>query len=547
MIKPRLLWCSEASYLSTGYSIYSREILSRLHDSGLFDIYEFGSYGSNEDPRAESVKWKFIGNLPQRGNKNEEDNYGSHPVNQFGQWKFEHVVNMVKPHIVYDNRDIWMCQYQLESPYRPYYHLSWLLAVDAEKQPTSTKNIIPRLDSITSYTDWGVNLINSESNGLAKTFNSCPGGAPKEFVPEDKLALKEQFGLEKMKIVGTVMRNQRRKLFPDLFESFRKYLDSSKRNDVLLYLHTSFPDKNPWMIDELINEYGLSNKVLMTYRCSTSEPNKGCGLTFPAFFSDYGVICKRCKQTATCASVQNGVDNEFFNKIYNLFDVYIQYANSESLGIPQLEAAACGTPVMSVDYSAMSDVVRKLNGTPIKVKTLYRELETTCMRAVPDNDDLVKQLTKFFSLPQSLRNRAGMLARQGYDEHYGYDKAAQTYINHWSTLDFNKLEANWKSPPRIYPIAEQIDHSKLSNSEYSKFLIANVFGEPNRIGSYMHTRLLKDLNYGCTIGIGGGFDLNEFAMLDHGSSRQFNRDQAYQEMRNQAEKRNFFEKMRTNG
>ena len=41
----------------------------------------------------------------------------------------------------------------------------------------------------------------------------------------------------------------------------------------------------------------------------------------------------------------------------NTFDLYVQYANSEGFGLPQVEAAGCGIPVASVDYSAMSSVV----------------------------------------------------------------------------------------------------------------------------------------------------------------------------------------------
>ena len=67
------------------------------------------------------------------------------------------------------------------------------------------------------------------------------------------------------------------------------------------------------------------------------------------------------------SNVHNGVSNEYLSDIVNCFDVYLQYANSEGFGLPQVAAAACGVPVMSIDYSAMSSVVRKLGGTPLKV------------------------------------------------------------------------------------------------------------------------------------------------------------------------------------
>ena len=51
MRKKRVLFCSEATYLNTGYATYAREVLSRLHASGKYEIAEFASYGKDGDPR----------------------------------------------------------------------------------------------------------------------------------------------------------------------------------------------------------------------------------------------------------------------------------------------------------------------------------------------------------------------------------------------------------------------------------------------------------------------------------------------------------------
>ena len=52
-------------------------------------------------------------------------------------------------------------------------------------------------------------------------------------------------------------------------------------------------------------------------------------------------------------NVGDGVDTKTLASIYNLFDVYIQPANSEGFGLPIVEAAACGVPVMATDYSVL--------------------------------------------------------------------------------------------------------------------------------------------------------------------------------------------------
>jgi len=56
-------------------------------------------------------------------------------------------------------------------------------------------------------------------------------------------------------------------------------------------------------------------------------------------------------------------------------DIYIQLSNSEGIGMPSIEAAACGVPIFVVNYSGMEDLVKKLKATPIKVQKLFTESE----------------------------------------------------------------------------------------------------------------------------------------------------------------------------
>ena len=54
--------CSEASFLSSGFAVYSRELLTRLHATQKYEIAEFASYGTVNDPRDVSIKWKYYAN-----------------------------------------------------------------------------------------------------------------------------------------------------------------------------------------------------------------------------------------------------------------------------------------------------------------------------------------------------------------------------------------------------------------------------------------------------------------------------------------------------
>lgn len=370
---------------------------------------------------------------------------------------------------------------------------------------------------------------------------STPPGAGVEYKPVgSKLDHKRKFGLEKFNIVGTVMRNQRRKKFPDLMEAFRKFLDMSENKNTLLYLHTSFPDKHPWDIPGLINRFGLSTKVLMTYTCNNCKSSK------PMFFSDYGTPCKDCGNgMLSTANVHNGVDNNTLASIYNLFDVYVQYSSNEGFGVPLVEAAACGIPVMAVDYSAMEDVVRKLKGTPLTPKALDLELETSAYKAVPDNELTAQALYDFFLLPSAVRLRKGFEARKAYDQHYGYEKSAAKFEKYFDSLRVEELDKRWYSPPRILGIADYQEMPRTDNQDYAEWLIRDVLGEAQYIGSYMHSRLIKELNYSTSLGGLGGVYLNEDSFVNAEPKHiEFNRRKAYDHFSSLARMRNHWEKER---
>jgi glycosyltransferase involved in cell wall biosynthesis len=53
-----------------------------------------------------------------------------------------------------------------------------------------------------------------------------------------------------------------------------------------------------------------------------------------------------------------GLPQELLSLIYNCADVFLGSSMSEGFGIPLIEAQACGTPVVTTDFSAMPELVR---------------------------------------------------------------------------------------------------------------------------------------------------------------------------------------------
>lgn len=550
MRKKRILFCSEATFLNTGYATYAREILTYLHSTGKYELAELASYGERNDPRAAKVPWRYFGVMPNaesqpKAPQEEHDAYNASPSNQFGEFIFEAVCLEFQPDIVCDIRDFWMLDFGERSPYRPYYKWCIMPTVDARPQARQWVATYESADACLTYSDWAGGILEDQSGGKINYLGSAPPSAHPAYRPiEDREGLRKSLGIDPdAKIIGTVMRNQRRKLYPDLFECFRNLLDKTDPDDkYLLYCHTSYPDLG-WDIPELLQQYNLSSHVMFTYICGQT------GKPFPSLFKGAVTQSPFTGQFgATLSNVKRGASYEDLAMINNLFDIYVQYANCEGFGLPQVEAAACGVPVMGTDYSAMESVLRKLGGIPIKPSALYKELETGCFRAVPDNELAAEELKKFFSQPKSIRRKIGFETREAFLEHYQWDKSGKVWESYFDSVDIIPESEGWKSPPRIrrpQPKPEQIPEGA-THQDLARWLINGVLCEPERINSYMESRLTRDLIYRSTTATTGGMYFNESSAAFDGKNTRnpFDFDTAYDHMVSLCNRRNMWEQKR---
>ena len=544
-----MLFCSEATFLSTGYATYAREILNYLQSTGKYELAELASYGERNDPRAKRIPWKYYGVLPNtncepKASKEERDLYNSKPTNQFGESIFEHVCLDFQPDIVCDIRDFWMLDFAERSPFRRLFKWCLMPTVDAKPQARQWVATYQSADACLTYSDWAGQILCEQSGNKINYLGSAPPSAHPAYKPvKDKDAHKKEFGIDpEYKIIGTVMRNQRRKLYPDLFEAFKKFLDQSKDNNYFLYCHTSYPDLG-WDLPELIQQHELSSHVLFTYLC------RDTGRPFASLFKGAITVSPYTgKYGATMTSVKNGVSYEQLSQIINTFDLYVQYANSEGFGLPQVEAAACGIPVMGTDYSAMESVLRKLEGIPVKPKAIYKELETGCFRAVPDNELAAHKMKEFFDNPKSVRQKMGFETRQAFEKYYQWHLSGKRWENYFDSVEVIPRKLGWKSPPKVFQPQPKLDPipNNVTHQDLARWLISNVLGEPERINTFFEARLTRDLMYQCTTATTGGMYFNENSAAFDGKNTMspFNFDMAYDHMVSLGKRRNQWEERR---
>jgi glycosyltransferase involved in cell wall biosynthesis len=518
--KRRVLFVGEANFLATGFSTYWQEVIKRLYATGEFEIAELGSYAHEDDSRCQQVPWKFYPVAPARSNQQAMQKYMSNQTNQFGEWKFDNVCLDFKPDIVCGIRDWWMDEFILRSPLRQKFTFIWMPTIDGEPQRELWLDSYHQCDHILTYSEYGMNLLKKTGRRDTHLVTVASPGADLEMFkpPDDKRNHKAKLGIDPNSlIVGTVMRNQKRKLYYDLIEAFSRWLYHSKSKGHLdlakrtfLYLHTSYPDVG-YDIGKAIRDFKIGNKVIMTYLCSN------CQTAYPSFFSGEMMICRKCgKLAAHPPNANHSCPRNVLADIMKTFDLYVQYSICEGWGMPLTEAQACGVPTMAVRYSAMEDHLESPTAIPIEVERFFWEaiIETEQRRALPNNTDFVNKLDRFLKQTEVTRDEKAKQTRAYIEElvdTYGHDvpmcrRGWERTAAIWGQVI---REAQIKDPQTTwFRSTSHINHPNLippsnnmNNSEFVNWVIGKVWKRPDMLNTHFAGEWLKCLNSGSkTIG-----------------------------------------------
>jgi len=482
-MKKRILFCGESSWLSTGFATYNKEIIRRIYDTDKYIIAEFGSYGNSADESALKLPWKFYGNLPK--NQQEAQVYKSQPVNQFGVYKFDAVVADFQPDIVFDARDPWMVEHILKSQFRANFKTVITPTVDSAPQRKEwIEDTFKKSDIVTTYSRFGKRIL--EGQGVNVTSVTSPGVDLDVFSPKDKFEVRSEWGLQKgLKIIGTVMRNQKRKCFPELFQAYAKlrkdYGHIKEIKKSVLLCHTSWPDVG-WNIPELIQRNGLNRHVIFTYRCDACSRN-----FFSWFIPSEGksgngkcVFCGEIK--AHMPNTHSGVSTEELSEIFNMMDIYVQPAICEGWALPIVEAKACGVPGLYSNYSAMEDHVENGGGIAIDIGTFYTEAETMAVRSLPDVDSMVAGFKDLLTNSKK-RKKMGKRARECALTLHNWDSTANEFERIFDELDMHDRSKTWNRRPEFKIVNNIALPAGLNNEQFVLACYRNILHrEPDKQG-----------------------------------------------------------------
>ncbi len=338
--------------------IHKREYIGIVHNLEVEEDNSYvvnlkivhNSYGHSleQEPRVKDIPWEYFRCMPM--NQAEETVFANDNENQFGKWKFTQAVASFRPDILILNRDFWMDYWTLNDAMRSNFLVFWMPTVDGYPQKWEWLRGYNKVDRLFTYSWFGKKVLEEQSvlphakiNGVKplKVIDVCqPGVNCDIFKPMDKKEIKKIFGIPhgqvelidgkevkmpNIRFVGTVMRNQPRKLFPRIIESFRifKKRYPSESKNVMLLLHTSVPDVG-WDIGEVIYQNGIQDDVVFTYIC------RSCGNMAIHSFIGSPANCPVCKQnTFMTPNTQFGLPDEHLAMVYNLLDLYIQGSVAE--------------------------------------------------------------------------------------------------------------------------------------------------------------------------------------------------------------------------
>jgi len=297
----RILWVSDSPLVPSSYGLQTHELVTRLIDVG----HEIRVLGAT-----------YVGAPLQRGNYTV---VGGPVVSHGTENLLNHVLNY-KPDIVVTFKDVFAYQEdvlrRLPVPWCP------IIPIDTEPLGVETRQRLRFATQPVAITQNGQALLRDA--GVHSLYAPL-GIDTKFFTPGNKQESRERLNLPPEALVfGFVGANQSwpsRKSLDGIITAWAAFLEAVP--DAVLYLHTdASPQAGGINVDMIVQLMGIPAKNLRV----TSR-------------FEYGV----------------GVDAEFVRDIYRASDILLNPAMGEGFGLPVVEAQACGTPVITNNFTAMRE------------------------------------------------------------------------------------------------------------------------------------------------------------------------------------------------
>lgn len=363
----KLVWHSNAPFAPTGYGNQTglfAPLIAQNYDTAISAFY--GLEGS-------PITWQDIPVLPGMGG----NHYGDEFLVQHAKYFFG---GNPRDGIVITLLDVWV----LDPRWMQQVNAACWVPVDHDPAPPGVTQFFEASGCLPiAMSKFGREML----AGFDPLY--VPHGVDtSKFKPRDSSQVRREVGVsDDAFLIGMVAANKgrpSRKGFVQAFQAFAKF--SETHDNAYLYLHT------------MVN------------------PGLAAGEDIPALLSTLGVPQNRVLIADQYRTLFNPYSPEAMSKIYSAMDVLLNPSMGEGFGITVLEAAACGTPAIVTDFSAMREVCGV--GWHVKHTPYWSGLNS--WQATPDVDDIVAALEECAGRTGQQRVKMAAQARKhalGYDVH----------------------------------------------------------------------------------------------------------------------------------
>lgn len=381
----KILWLSDSPFTVTGYSTISRNILNKLSEAGHEIIYIGHNYVGQTIPPGlkleDGTEFKFTV-------------HGGSPK-PYAQDLLMPLIKKYKPDVFGILLDTFMTYpWLLNMDFAPAKSLFYFPTDGGGGMPLGCENILKKVNYPIAMAKFGQRQCKNVHNIDTKYIpHACDTNVYFKLSDEEKQKIKMQWGLQNKFIVGSVFRNQGRKM-PDRFiKTFAEFCKD--KPDAMLFLHTDPKDMAaPFDIANLIGRYKLQNRVIFS------------GMSF-----------------------FDGFDYKKMNEVYNLMDVFFLPTSGEGFGVPIIEAMACEIPVVATDYTTTQELLMEDGQCGIPAK-LALELTGSwnVERGIMSDDAASKALTKLYN-NKKLREELGKVGKEKVDKFYNWDTVGKQWCD----------------------------------------------------------------------------------------------------------------------
>lgn len=216
------------------------------------------------------------------------------------------------------------------------------------------------------------------------------------FKPRDKEVARQELGIPQDVFLVTMVAANKgwpsRKSFPEALAAFALF--QQRHDEAILYLHTTrtpLAGRNGIFFDPLLESLGIAKAV--TY--------------------------------ADQEALIVGVPDEQLALIYQASDVLLNPAMGEGFCLPSVEAQACGTPVVTQDFSAMAD--HTVNGIAVEPGQPFWIIEGDYWWRMPNVDAIDAALEEIYQMGDDDKASLSLVGVEFMLENYGWPVVMEKY------------------------------------------------------------------------------------------------------------------------